>query len=399
MKFESYQRLAVRSTAQPIQEGKTADHAAKTRFTQNMEEAKIMLTKSKILLAASAIALSTTTVAAQTNWPERPITAVVMYSAGGGTDTVLRALSAEMAKEMGWEINVVNKPGAVGGVATKFVLNTKTDGYTWLGAANYNKFARVKGGAQSKSWEDWYYMQAGTSLASWSVKPDSPFKTFDDAIAEARRRPGEVTISTSGSGGLWHELAAIVAQAAGVELKYVPYKGGKPATLAGLNGEVDIAGGGVHEHIEFVRSGQLRNLQQTGPEDIKLEDGKVMPSVGNFLPAIKNDLPFSGIYNIGIRRDTPIEVIQAVQDAFVKAVNSPAFAEVVKKRKLFIDIKLGEEADRRAAFLEAVTASTFQRLGVPGAKTPEELGLPDPEKFEQWWPPQGYKPLALKSGS
>ncbi len=358
-----------------------------------------MLTKSKILLAASAVALTAAAGTAHADWPERPITAVVMYSAGGGTDTVLRALSAEMAKEMGWDINVVNKPGAVGGVATKFVLNTKTDGYTWLGAANYNKFSRVKGGAQSKSWEDWYYMQAGTSLASWSVKPDSPFKSFDDAIAEARKRPGQVTISTSGSGGLWHELAAIVAQAAGVQLKYVPYKGGKPATLAGLNGEVDIAGGGVHEHIEFVRAGQLRNLQQTGPVDIKLDDGKVMPSVGNFLPSIKADLPFSGIYNIGIRRDTPIEVIQAVQDAFVKAVNSPAFGEVVKKRKLFIDIKLGEETDKRAAFLEAVTASTFQKLGVPGAKTPAELGLPDPEKFDQWWPPQGYKPLPLKTGS
>lgn len=358
-----------------------------------------MLKRTKLFAAAGAVAVSMAAGAAQAEWPERPITAVVMYSAGGGTDTVLRALSAEMAKQMGWEINVVNKPGAVGGVATKFVLNTKTDGYTWLGAANYNKFARVKGGSTSKSWEDWYYMQAGTSLASWSVRPDSPFKTFNDVIAEARKRPGELTISTSGSGGLWHELAAIVAQAAGVELKYVPYKGGKPATLAGLNGEVDIAGGGVHEHIEFVRAGQLRNLQQTGPEDIKLEDGTVMPSVGNFLPQIKNDLPFSGIYNIGIRRDTPVEVIQEIQDAFVAAVNSDSFREVVKKRKLFIDIKLGEEADRRAAFLEAVTASTFQRLGVPGAKTPEELGLPDPEKFDAWWPPQGYKPLPLKTGS
>ena len=354
-----------------------------------------MLTKTKLLLAAAVAAFAVAPSVAKAEWPERPITAVVMYAAGGGTDVVLRALSAEMAKNMGWQIDVINKPGAVGGVATKFVLNKASDGYTWLGAANFNKFSRIKGGSDSKSWEDWYYMQAGTSLASWSVRPDSPFKTFNDVIAEARRRPGEVTISTSGSGGLWHELAAIVAQAAGVTLKYVPYKGGKPATLAGLNGEVDIAGGGVHEHIEFVRAGKLRNLQQTGTEDIVLENGTVMPSVGNFLPQIKKDLPFSGIYNIGIRRDTPIEVIQAVQNAFVAAVNSDSFKAVVKKRKLFIDIKLGEEADRLAAFLESVTADTFQKLGVPGAKTAEELGLPKPADFDKWWPPAGYKPLAL----
>ncbi len=144
-----------------------------------------------------------------------------------------------------------------------------------------------------------------------------------------------------------------------------------------------------------MRAGKLRNLQQTGPEDIKLEDGTVMPSVGNFLPQIKNDLPFSGIYNIGIRRDAPVEVILAVQKAFVAAVNSDSFREVVKKKKLFIDIKLGEEADRRAAFLEAVTAATFQRLKVPGAKTPAELGLPDPADFDKWLPPKGYKPLSL----
>lgn len=101
-------------------------------------------------------------------WPERPVTVVVMYSAGGGTDTVIRTLAGEMAKKMGWTINVVNKPGAVGGVATRFLLNKPQDGYWWLGAANYNKFVRVMGHSDSKAWEDWQYFQAANSLASWT---------------------------------------------------------------------------------------------------------------------------------------------------------------------------------------------------------------------------------------
>ncbi|MBT5180828.1 MAG: hypothetical protein HOL97_17805, partial [Rhodospirillaceae bacterium] len=140
---------------------------------------------------------------ARAEWPERPITVVVMYPAGGGTDTVIRTIANEMAKSTGWKINVINKPGAVGGVATSYVLGKKDDGYTWMGAANYNKFVRVMGHSKSQAWKDWQYMQAANSRASWAVRPDSKFKTFADIIAAAKANPGKITISTSGQGGLW----------------------------------------------------------------------------------------------------------------------------------------------------------------------------------------------------
>jgi hypothetical protein len=88
-------------------------------------------------------------------WPERPITLVIMYAAGGGTDVGLRAISSEMAKATGWDINVINKPGGVGAVATSFVLDKPDDGYWWMGAANYNKFVRVMGASKSVAWQDW----------------------------------------------------------------------------------------------------------------------------------------------------------------------------------------------------------------------------------------------------
>ncbi len=330
-------------------------------------------------------------------WPERPITLSVMYSAGGGTDTVLRTLAKEMASARGWDINVINKPGSVGAIATSFVLGKPADGYWWLGAANYNKFVRVMGHSTSKAWEDWQYMQAANSLASWSVKPDSPFKSFEDLVAYAKKNPGKLTISTSGTGGLWHELAAIIAETAGIKLRFVPYKGGKPATLAGLQGEVDIAGGGVHEHIEFIKAGKLRSLQQTGKEDIVVPGAPTMPSVGRFLPQLKSSLPVGGVYNIALRRSVPLEIIREVEKAFVAAVKSPAFAAVAKKKYFDVDIRTGADADRRAAQLETLTADTFNKVKDQIGKkvlTASELGLPTPAKFDQWWPPKGYKPLA-----
>lgn len=342
---------------------------------------------------AALVAVLVLPAAAQAQWPERPITLVVMYAPGGGTDTVLRTLAAEMAAITGWRINVQNRPGAAGSLATRYVVNRPADGYTWLGASSFNKYSRVGGGGDSRPWTDWYYMQAATAIGSWAVRPDSPFESFGDVIAAARERPGEITISTSGAGGQWHELAAVVADLAGVELKYVPYGSGQQAALAGLNGEVDIAGGGVHEHIQFIDSGQMRSLQQSSATEITTPSGKVMPALADFIPGVRDRLPPNGTYNLGIRRDTPWEIIQQVEQAFLAAAQSDAFREMVDRRHFVADTMTGAAADRRAAELETLSAATFERLAIPGAQNAEELGLPSPDEFDAWWPPEDYVPL------
>ncbi len=333
------------------------------------------------------------------SFPERPVTVVVMYAAGGGTDTIMRKLAEEMAAAKGWTINVINKPGAVGGVATQFVGAAPPDGYTVLGGANYNRFVRVLGHADFVPWQDWVPFKAGNALASWSVRKDSPFQTFDDAIAAAKANPGSVSISTSGTGGVWHELALIVANIAGIELKYVPYKGGKPATLAGLQGETDIAGGGVHEHIELIRAGELRNLCQTSADDITLDDGTVLPSIATVLPASRPLLPVGATYNFMVKRDIPADVMQELADAFKAAANSDGFRALLDAKFFQADVKIGEEADREGALMESITVDIFNRfqdqIGAE-VKTAEELGLPTPEDFDSWWPPEGYQPPPIK---
>jgi len=333
------------------------------------------------------------------SYPARPITLVVMYAAGGGTDTIMRKLAEEMAAAKGWTINVANRPGAVGGVATQFVSAARPDGYTLLGGANYNRFVRVLGHAEFTPWEDWVTMKAANALASWSVRKDSPFKTMEDAIAAAKANPGSVSISTSGTGGVWHELALIVANMAGMELKYVPYQGGKPATLAGLQGETDIAGGGLHEHIDLIRAGELRNLTQTSPDDITLTDGQVLRSIGSILPESRKLLPVGATYNFMMRRDVPPEIMQELADGFRAAANSQGFTEMVNSKFFQLDVKIGEEADREAALMETVTTDIFNRfqdqIGAE-VKTAAELGLPAPEDFDTWWPPQGYTPAPIK---
>jgi len=353
------------------------------------------LATTSAVTGATALQIAMPGTAFGQTYPARPLTLVVMYAAGGGTDSIMRKLADEMAAAKGWTINVVNKPGAVGGVATQFVGSAPTDGYTVLGGANYNRFVRVLGHAEFVPWQDWVPMKAANALASWSVRKDSPFQTMDNAIAAAKANPGSVSISTSGTGGVWHELALIVANLAGMELKYVPYKGGKPATLAGLQGETDIAGGGVHEHIDLIRAGELRNLCQTSAEDITLDDGTVLPSIATLIPESKKILPVGATYNFLVPRAVPPEILQELADAFRAAANSDGFKELMASKFFQLDVKVGEEADREGALMEAVTVDIFNRFSDQiGAevKSAETLGLPKPADFEGWWPPEGYTP-------
>ena len=207
-----------------------------------------------------------------------------------------------------------------------------------------------------------------------------------------------VSISTSGTGGVWHELALIVANIAGIDIKYVPYSGGSPATLAGLQGETDIAGGGVHEHIELIRAGELRNLCQTSAEDIVLADGTVLPSIAGILPESRKILPVGATYNFMMRRDLPPEILQELADGFRAAANSDGFKELMDSKFFQLDVKVGEAADREGALMEAVTVDIFNKFQEDiGAevKTAEELGLPKPEDFDGWWPPEGYTPAPI----
>ena len=151
----------------------------------------------------------------------------------------------------------------------------------------------------------------------------------------------------------------------------------------------------MHEHIEFIRAGKLRNLQQTGRADLDVPGVGKLRSVGNALPSLKSLLPLSGIYNIALKRTTSVAILKKIEKAFVAAVKSQAFMKIAKRKYFDVDIRTGADADRRSAQVEAVTASTFYAVKDQIGKkvlSAQQLGLPDPQEFDKWWPPKGYSP-------
>lgn len=187
----------------------------------------------------------------------------------------------------------------------------------------------------------------------------------------------------------WHEGDVIMAKAAGVELAYIPYKGGAPATLACLQGEVDVVGSGLHEHIEFIKAGKLRSLAVFTDKPITAE-GITFEPVTKYLPQLKN-VPFGGSIMLGVKRDTPLDVLKKIHNAYLKAAEEPRFEDTLKKKVITKTILSPFEADRMAAFNESTTSWTFKEIGIAKID-PAELGIPRLEEFDKWWPPKDYEP-------
>jgi tripartite-type tricarboxylate transporter receptor subunit TctC len=200
-------------------------------------------------------------------YPSRPISLIVPFSPGGGTDISARLLAAALSQQLGASVVVDNRPGAGGQIAADLVARANPDGYTLL-FANSGMLAI----------NPWLYKlhsdpaQAFAPVSMFSdlpfalvVPPTLPAKTVAELVALARTQPGSHTFASSGTGGAPHLAGEIFQQATGVQLVHVPYKGGGPAMTDLMAGRVDMLFASVLETIPYVNAGKLRALAVTGP--------------------------------------------------------------------------------------------------------------------------------------
>jgi len=203
---------------------------------------------------------------AAADYPSHPVSLVVPFSPGGGTDISARILAERLTQTLGQTVVVDNKAGAGGQIAADLVARADPDGYTLL-FANSGMLAI----------NPWIYKlktDPATAFAPVSLFSDLPFvlvvppslnvKTAKDLVALAKSEPGKHTFASSGTGGAPHLTAEIFQQATGTELLHVPYKGGGPAMGDLMAGRVDMLFASVLETNSFVQAGKLRALAVTG---------------------------------------------------------------------------------------------------------------------------------------
>lgn len=275
-------------------------------------------------LGAAVLATTSTRLFAQA-WPERPITFICPWPAGGTADQSMRALCTVAGRVLGQAIAVENRAGASGMIGAKALAAAKPDGYT-IGQIpiSVTRFSQL-GTLQADPRKDFSYI-ARTSGQTFgiAVPAGSPLKTLQDFVAAAKARPGQVTYAHAGVGGATHVGMEEFAMAAGIQLNHVPFKGGAEALQGVLGGHVDALADSS-SWAPHVEAGKLRLLATWGEQrTARFKDTPTLKELGyNVVVDAPN--------GIGAPKGLDPTVLARLRDAFRQAVASPEFRAVANK--------------------------------------------------------------------
>ncbi|MEL6751358.1 MAG: tripartite tricarboxylate transporter substrate binding protein [Pseudomonadota bacterium] len=325
---------------------------------------------------AFAIAAPAITSAQAQSYPFRDINTVVVWGAGGGTDSINRMIMAEMEKELPVSITVTNTTGGVAGSnGMTYALNQPADGYTMAGISESNVTAAVQGG-WDKKFDVWHPFIVGGSPDLISVNADAPYKTLDELIAAAKANPGSIAAGASGAGSIHHLNLLALENGTGAKFKFVPYGGSGPAQEAAVSGEVQVIVTSLAEQQALIKGGQIRPLAMLVPEDGKLDDMSIPSAFTNY-PDLSKYLPLKQAIGFALPAAAPDDAKEAVTAAFKKAMESDTVKEWAAKNYYDLSGQAGDEASATFSNLESNFAYTLKELGATTVD-PESLGIAKP---------------------
>jgi tripartite-type tricarboxylate transporter receptor subunit TctC len=284
----------------------------------------------KIALALIICGISIATVFAQEKFPDRPITIVAPFPPGGVADLTARPVAAAMEKILKNPVVVVNKTGAAGAVGMSFVANSRPDGYTLLMALS--SISIIPEADKLFDRKPAYTLDQLVPLALFSADPtilvvgaNHPWKNVKDLVADAKKRPGEISYSSSGIYGTLHMAMEMFAHAAGIKLNHVPYGGAGPALTAVLGGHQDMFASGPAVVIPQVKAGKLRALAGWGAKRIA-----PMPDVPTF-KELGYDIEFYIWAGMFAPKGTPEAIMKKIRETLKQVVQEAEFKDAMAK--------------------------------------------------------------------
>ncbi len=295
-------------------------------------------------------------------YPAKNVQMIVPYTAGGSIDVVSRAVARKLS-EM-WHRNVVidNRAGASGMIGAELVAKAEPDGYTLLATtSSYTGTAAVRKTLPFDPIKAFIPIAMfGRAPLILCVHPSLPAKTVADVIALAKKHPGDLKYSSSGTGGNNHFAGALFAQAAGIQLTHVPYKGIAPAVTAAASGEVEMVIASGPAVMAQVRSGHIRALGVSTTETSPLLPG--LPPIAQAGAPGYNYQLWWGLFAPAGTPSDRIETINA-------AVNKSLASDDIKK---FLGNEGAQPAPMSIAQLSHLLADEIGRY----KKAAQEAGIP-----------------------
>lgn len=294
------------------------------------------------------------------DFPEKDITLIVPWSAGGGTDTIARALVKNAKKHIGVNVNVVNKTGGQGVVGMSATKMARADGYT-VGLITFGLSTYKLMGLSDLTYRDYELLQLlNQSSAALSVKADSKWKSLDDVLKYAKANPGKVSLGHTGAGAAWHLSAASLAVKYGLEFNYIPFDGGAPTRAALLGGHVDLIATGIDEVKQLSESGQVNILAVNADSR-----HPAFPNVATFAEAgYKVDAPVLDWRGLALPKGVPADHVKILETGFKKMFDDPEFRAYCEKVGLILVYEDAKGFETFLANMEKVLKPTVKAVGL-----------------------------------
>ncbi len=295
---------------------------------------------------AAALLAGVAAGAAAQNFPAKPITTVVGFEPGGGTDTVGRIVAKTLSDQLGQQVLVENRAGAGGNIAVDYVAKSAPDGYT-LVLANVGAIA-VNPHIMKTTYDPQRDLTPITMAVVFAnvlvVQPELPVKTLREYVDYARKNPGKVTYASSGIGGAGHLAGELLGKVAKIDIVHVPYKGGGPAMQGFLGKQVDSFFATPVSSIKQIQAGKARAIATTGEKRAAL-----MPDVPTIAESGYPGYEALNWYAYFGPANMPKELVQRLNQEFVKALHSRATIALLDKQGVEAQPGTPEELARYVA--------------------------------------------------
>jgi len=254
-------------------------------------------------------------------WPNRPVTLIVPFPAGGNADVLARALAAELSEKLGQNFIVDNRTGAGGNIGGAAVAKAPADGYTMMfgtpGPIATNKLM-YKSLPYDPEKDLVPVVLVARSPLIVVAHPSFPAKDLKELIAYAKANPGKVNAGNPGNGTLGHITSELLQQHSGIKMTHVPYRGTPPLTTDVLGGQIDVGFDFLSTYIPLVKDGKLRALAVTSRERVA-----ELPDVMTVEQAGFAGFEASAWYAIVAPKGTPAEPIDKVNRIANDYLKSP----------------------------------------------------------------------------
>ena len=301
-----------------------------------------------LVLALGAAGLA----AAQEKYPSQPVTLIVPFNAGGGTDLVARAFAEALKKELGQPVTVQNLPGAGSAVGTTKLHGAKPDGYTLGMVGGFLVTTSLRGAAKFPATDLTHLARLSLETFVLAVPAASPSRTLREVLEASRKAPGTISVGTAGAGALTHLAAEALSQKTGAKLNVVHFAGGAKEIAAVLGGHVS---GGVFSQVEVLPhagpGGGLRVLATFGEQR-----SEKLPEVPTLKELGITGVPAGPWQGIAAPRGLPEPVKAALLAAVAKASQDAEWRAFLARSGLASHVLAGPA-------LEAFLAAEIESLG------------------------------------